>query len=58
MELFVKGFSHFNLKDNEIYLLDDFNIDLLQNINYIGGSTLVGQRPMKPLSLVHPFFRH
>ena len=35
MELIVKGFSHLNLKDNEIYLLSDFNINLLQNGNYI-----------------------
>ena len=35
IELTVKGFSHLNLKDNKIYLLDDFNINLLQNGNYI-----------------------
>ena len=35
MELIVKGFSHLNLKDNEICFLGDFNIDLLQNGNYI-----------------------
>ena len=35
MELIVKGFSHLNLKDNEIYLLSDFNINLLQNGSYI-----------------------
>ena len=34
MELIAKGFSHINLKDNEIYLLGDFNINLLQNGNY------------------------
>ena len=27
--LIVKNFSHLNLKDNEIYLLCDFNINLL-----------------------------
>ena len=35
MELIVKSFYLLNLKDNEIYLLDDFNINLLQNRNYI-----------------------
>ena len=35
MELLVKSFSLLNLKDNEIYLLGDFNINLLQNGNYI-----------------------
>ena len=34
MELIVKSFSLLNLKDNEIYLLGDFNI-ALQNGNYI-----------------------
>ena len=35
MELIVKSFYLLNLKDNEIYLLGDFNINLLQNGNYI-----------------------
>ena len=35
MELIVKSFSLLNLRDNEIYLLGDFNINLLQNGNYI-----------------------
>ena len=35
MELIVKSFSVLNLKDNQIYLLGDFNINLLQNGNYI-----------------------
>ena len=35
MQLIVKSFSLLNLKDNEIYLLGDFNINLLQNENYI-----------------------
>ena len=35
MELIAKSFSLLNLKDNEIYLLGDFNINLLQNGNYI-----------------------
>ena len=35
MKLIVKSFSLLNLKDNEIYLLGDFNINLLQNGNYI-----------------------
>ena len=34
MELIVKSFSLLNQKDNEIYLLGDFNI-ALQNGNYI-----------------------
>ena len=29
MELIIKGFSHLNLKDNEIYLLHSLNISLL-----------------------------
>ena len=35
MELVVKSFSLLTLKDNEIYLLGDFSINLLQNGNYI-----------------------
>ena len=35
MELIVKCYSLLNLKDNEIYLLGNFNINLLQNGNYI-----------------------
>ena len=35
MELIVKSFSLLNLKDDEIYLLGDFNINLSQNGNYI-----------------------
>ena len=35
MELIVKSFSLLNLKDNEIYLLGDFHINLLQNGNDI-----------------------
>ena len=35
MELIVKSCSLLNLKDNEIYLLGDFNINLLQNGSYI-----------------------
>ena len=35
MELIVQIFSLLNLKDNVIYLLGDFNINLLQNGNYI-----------------------
>ena len=35
MELIVKSFSLLNLKDNEIYLLADFNINLSHNRNYI-----------------------
>ena len=35
MDLILKGFSHLNLKDDEIYLLGDFNINLLQTGNYV-----------------------
>ena len=35
MELIAKSFSLLNPKDNEIYLLGDFNISFLQNGNYI-----------------------
>ena len=35
VELIVKSFSLLNLKDNKIYLLGDFNTNLLQNGNYI-----------------------
>ena len=35
MELIVKRFPLLNLKYNEIYLLGDFNINILQNGNYI-----------------------
>ena len=35
MELIVKGFFLLNLKDNEIYLLSDFNINLLRSGNYV-----------------------
>ena len=35
MELIVKDFSHSNLKDNEIYLLGNFNINVSQKRNFI-----------------------
>ena len=35
MELIVKTFSLLNLKNYEIYLFGDFNINLLQKGNYI-----------------------
>ena len=35
MELIAKSFSLLNLKDNEIYLLGEFNISFSQNWNYI-----------------------
>ena len=35
MELISKSFSLLNLEDNEIYLLGDFNINLLQKGKYI-----------------------
>ena len=35
MDLMDEKFSNLNLKDNEIYLLVDVNINLLQNGKYI-----------------------
>ena len=35
MDLIFKGFTHLNLKDDEIYLLGEFSINLLQIGNYI-----------------------
>ena len=35
MELIINSFSLLNLNDNEIFILGDFNINLLQNGNYI-----------------------
>ena len=35
MDLIVEKFLNLNLKDNEIYLLGDFNINLFQNGRYI-----------------------
>ena len=35
MDLMLKKFSNLNLKDNETYLLRDFNINLFQNDKYI-----------------------
>ena len=35
MDLMVEKFSNLNLKDIEIYLLSDFNINLFQNSKYI-----------------------
>ena len=35
IELIVKSISLLNLKENEIYLVGDFNINLLQNGNYV-----------------------
>ena len=43
MELIVKSFSLLNLKDDEIYLLGDFNINLLQNGNYILNNSLINK---------------
>ena len=34
MELIVKDYSHLNLKDNEIHLLGDLNINLLKQKLY------------------------
>ena len=48
MVLMVKKFSHLNLKDNEIYLLGDFNINLFQNGKYIlnGKRSTTSQGPV------------
>ena len=35
MDLMVEKFSNLNLKDNEIYLLSDYKINLFQNGKYI-----------------------
>ena len=35
MDLMINKFSNLNLKENEIYLLGDFNINLFQNDKYI-----------------------
>ena len=35
MDLMVEKFSNLNLKDNEIYLLGDFNVNLFQSGKYI-----------------------
>ena len=51
MELIIKSFSLLNLKDNEIYLLGDLNINLLQNRNYILNikGMVARQRPVHTL---------
>ena len=52
MELIFKDCSYINLKDNEIYLLGDFEIDLLQNRNCIlnGKGTAACQGPVHTLT--------
>ena len=49
MDLMVEKFSNLNLKDNEIYLLGDFNINLFQNSKYI----LNGKRSTTSQGSVH-----
>ena len=49
MDLMVENFSNLNLKDNEIYLLGDFNINLFQNGKYI----LNGKRSTTSQGSVH-----
>ena len=49
MELVVEKFSNLNLKDNEIYLLGDFNINLFQNGKHI----LNGKRSTTSQGSVH-----
>ena len=48
MELLVKNISHVNLKDNEIYLLSGFNINVSQhgNDNLNREETAVCQGPV------------
>ena len=50
MDLMVEKFSNLNLKDNELYLLGDFNINLFQNGKYI----LYGKRSTISRESVHP----
>ena len=45
----VENFFDLNLKDNEIYLLGDFNINLFQNVKYI----LNGKRSTTSQGSVH-----
>ena len=45
----VERFSNLNLKDNEIYLLSDFNINLFQNVKYM----LNGKRNTTSQESVH-----
>ena len=49
MDLMVEKFSNLNLKDNEIYVLSDFNINLFQNGKYI----LNGKRSTTSQGSVH-----
>ena len=49
MDLMVEKFSNLNLKDNEIYLLGDFNINLFQ----IGKHILNGKRSTTSQGSVH-----
>ena len=60
MELIVKDFSHLNLKDNEINLLGNFNINLLQNGNYIlnGKRMAACQGPVQTLINTYQEFYH
>ena len=50
MDLMIKKLSNLNLKDNEICLLGDFNINLFQNGKYI----LNGKKapPLKDQSII------
>ena len=45
MDLILKGFTHINLKDDEIYLLGEFSINLLQIGNYILSGKGMGPCP-------------
>ena len=49
MDLIIEKFSSLNLKDNEIYLLGDFNISLFQNSKYI----LNGRKSTNSQGLAH-----
>ena len=58
MELIVKSFSLLNLKDNKIYLLGDFYINLLRNGNHsLNRKGIAGfQGPVHTLTNKHQKF--
>lgn len=57
MDLIVKNFPHLNLKDNGICFLGEFNINLLQDRNYIlnGKVAAACQRPLYTLISKYEF---
>ena len=56
MDLMVKNFSDLNLKDNEIYLLGDFNINLRHNSNDILNRKISTTSQGSPYTLSCQFF--